>query len=139
MTDGTTPTISIAKFPGFWIVKDADADETVEKDIAAGPCTLVAVRMKVTEATVGFLKLYDDRNPVLGTTDPVEQYPVPDYAVEPVDGFPVNLLDGLKFENGLSFACTTSAGTAGVTAPTIAGEGVVELELVIVSPMGESR
>lgn len=126
MTDGTTPTISISKFPGFWIVKDADADETVEKDIAAGPCTLVAVRMKTTGAVVGHLKFFDDENPVLGTTDPIEQYPVPQTDTE---SFPVNLLDGIKFENGLSYACTEEAGTAGTSAPTV---GLVELELILI-------
>lgn len=135
----TSPDVSIAKFPSFWIVKIAAANGTPVKDIAAGPCTLYHVRTAHTaESTVGpvtYLKLYDAVNPTVGTTEAHEQIEVPvayDSDTDPnalkVESIPINPPKGLKFENGLSAACVAEKALAGTTAPT----SNVEVEMIIV-------
>ena len=112
----SAPTVAVSKFPGYWIVKIANLTNSVEKDIAAGPCTLFHVHFTNTGGSpaIAHAKFYDDKNPTLGTTDPHEIIAIPANMDE---GFPINPLKGLKFENGLSVAATVEAGTAGTTIP----------------------
>lgn len=117
--------VSIAKFPGFWIIKDTDPDSSVEKDVCSGPCTLCHVSMLGNGTEKNYLKFWDDINPTVGTTPPDEQYPVPKDTTK--RGFPINPPNGLYFENGLSFAMVQQPGTAGTTDPSSG-----ELELVVI-------
>lgn len=112
----TTPTITKAKWSGVTLIKDADANGTVEKDVMEGPCRLTHVAFTSSiPAEVLYLKFYDDANPVVGTTDPVLVLEIPITA--PKD-FPINPGVGLVFETALSFALVQEAGTAGTTDPT---------------------
>ena len=128
MTDGSSPTVVVAKFSGYWIVKIADLKNSVEKDIAAGPCTLFHVHFTNTAGSpaIAHAKFYDDKNPTLGTTDPHEIHAIPANMNE---GYPINPLKGLKFEKGLSIAAVTEAGTAGTTVP-VTGPVVATLFIV---------
>lgn len=138
----TTPDVSIAEFPSFWIVKIATANASPVKDVAAGPCTLYHVRMSIgpvsdptLAASLPYLKLFDDINPTAGTTEAHEQIPAPipyDSDTDPnankTEGYPINPPNGLKFENGLSALCVQENTLAGVTAPA----SNVEVEMIIV-------
>jgi len=125
----TTPTITLGEVEGLVIVKDADADEVVEKDVLAGPCTLKHVHVTNGNAGVVYLKFYDDIAPVVGTTAPEEVLQCVGSGTEGgVTDFLINGGKGLRFENGLSYACVTAGGTAGVTGPTSTVSVVVQLE-----------
>lgn len=111
--------ISIAKLPTFWTVKDTDADNTVEKDVCAGPCRLCHVHVTNPNAAVAYLKIFNNINPTLGTTDPDEIYECAGSGTEGgITDLPINPSKGLLFSEGLSYACVTAAGTAGTTSPT---------------------
>lgn len=117
--------ISRVDFDDFSIVKDTDADETVEADVLGGPCRVTDIYTEGV-AAASYLKFYDDIAPIVGTT-------IPDYVIEiPASGtlaraaFPL-FGKPLEFSEGLSFACVTTGGTAGDTGPT--GSVVVVLGL----------
>lgn len=113
----TTPTVTKADFVlggdlKFSVVKDDDANATVEKDVMAGPCRVTHIKVKNDNSgtpTVVYLKLYDDLNPTVGTTAPDFDFKIPS-GVE--FSLPLNGGKGIKFVNGLSFACIKEAGTA---------------------------
>ena len=115
----STPTITKATFDTFQIVKDADADGTIQRDVFPGKCRLHHVSLdNAANGAASYLKLYDDLNPVVGTTSPDE---ILRARASVKEEFPINPNvenPGLVFENGLSFACVTAGGTAGTTSPT---------------------
>lgn len=112
--------ISVIEMTGRTVIYDADADNTAENDVRAGPCTLYGVSVKNPNAAVAYLKFYDSAAPTVGTTAPDEIV-----MLEGSGGlnggymhWQVNGTSGLSFTTGLSFACVTGAGTAGTTSPT---------------------
>jgi hypothetical protein len=106
----TTP---IGSALGGFIVQDTDSDGTSENDVRVGACTLYMVDVdNSANAAVSYLKLYDSASPTVGTTAPDMIFKVP-ASVRRVFAIP----DGVAFTN-LSFACVTTAGTAGTTNPT---------------------
>ena len=109
----STPTITREDFDEYSLIKDADCDQVVEKDVMQGPCRITDIHA-VIGAAIAYVKLYDDRNPTLGTT-------VPKYIIRLTTSFngPI-MLPGkvLSFASGLSWACVAEAGTAGTTAPS---------------------
>lgn len=98
-----------------WVlVRDADADNAAEKDVMKGPCRVLSVSAS-SGASAGFIKLYDDLNPTVGTDDPDFIISVP-ASTDIV--FMLDTEEGAKFTNGVSLACVTAGGTGGTTSPT---------------------
>ena len=121
--------VSVSKTTSGWIVKDTDADNTVEKDVLAGPGRLCHVHMTNPNAAVCYLKIFNHINPTLGTTDPDEIYECPGSGTEGgILDLPINPSEGLLFSEGISYACVTAAGTAGTTSPTANVTVVLQLK-----------
>ena len=82
-----------------------------DKDVMGGACRLYSIFVDAEEntvAAVSYIKFWDLKNPTAGTYVPDYQYKIP-------IGFkgmiPVSPPDGVVFDNGLSFAVSTAAGT----------------------------
>lgn len=112
----TAPSFTRADFEDFSLLKDADADEVVVKDAMQGPCRVTEIQVLGPTSATGYLKLYDDANPTVGTTVPDYVLPVTvaGTAVKTTYTFPDT---PLVFRNALSWALVQEAGTAGTTAP----------------------
>lgn len=111
----STPSCTSIEFDDHILVKDTVANATPVKDVMAGPCRVTHIHATNGAAAVMYLKLYDNINPSVGTTDPVEIMTLRGSGTEGgVSDFPVDM----EFEEGLSFACVTTGGTAGTTDPT---------------------
>ena len=101
---------------GSKLIVQTEATEVADNDVtgAAGSMFQLDVNNEDNADNPAYLKIYDDAAPVVGT-DP------PDFILR----VPVNqrrnvvIPDGWDFTN-LSFACVTTGGTAGTTAPTAA-------------------
>lgn len=102
---------------GVTLLRDSDADEdaTESHDVMKGPCRLDSLHYKNGDASVNYVKLYDNVDPTIGTAVPDFVFMLP-ASVEDTIPFPVPLI----FENGLSWAMVTTGGTGGVTGPTAA-------------------
>jgi hypothetical protein len=110
-----TPTVSRTDFSQFSIIKaTVTALSTATADVFGGPCRLLAVHVVNGDAAVLYLKLFDNLDPTLGTTDPDEIFAVGSSANKPVAEFP----NGKAFKNGLSLGFVTTGGTAGTTGAT---------------------
>lgn len=121
----STPACTLLEFDTKTIVKDAVSNATVVKDALAGPCKVTHVHAVNGNAGVHYLKFYDDINPTVGTTDPDEILPLRGSGTEGgVTDFPCDM----TFENGLSFATVTTAGTAGTTDPVSTVSVVLTVE-----------
>lgn len=100
---------------GLLIVRDTDADATSENDVSSGAAVLYAVQINnsANASATSYLKLYNNIAPTVGTT-------APDMILFAVGGATTNYAfpKGISFGTGLSFACLTTAGTAGTTNPT---------------------
>jgi len=126
-----TPTVSRTDFSQFSLVSiaaDEDANAVAVKDVLGGPCRLMALHVENEDKVLLYLKLFDNVNPTLGTTDPDDIFAIPAAAEDdpqiadkgssrPIAEFP----NGKAFKNGLSVGLVTAAGTAGTTGPA---EGV---------------
>ena len=111
--------VSVAQLPTYRIVKDTDADGTVERDVCAGPCRLTHIHVTNPNAGAVYLKLFDKVDPTVGTDAPDEIVECVGSGTEGgVTDVPVHPPKGLLFSTALSFACVTAGGTAGTTSPT---------------------
>ena len=101
----------------LFIVRDTDADNTSENDVKSGAATVFAVQINnaLNASATSYLKMYNAAAPTVGTT-------APDMVLFAVGGATTNYAfpKGIAFGTGLSYACVTTAGTAGTTAPTSA-------------------
>lgn len=113
----TSPSITRADFPNYSIIQDTDADGTVEKDVMGGPCRVTDVQVTNGDALTRYVRLFDDKNPTNGTTDPDYVLFIPSSGVKAVMSY--HFPEPLVFDNGLSFAMVTVGGTAGTTGPTL--------------------
>lgn len=124
----SSPTISRFDLDGLTFIYDSDANATVEKDVMEGPCTLLAMFCDMGTNSVllgGFLKFWDDVNPTVGTTDPeeCEFFEGDTLSDDLVTTRLPNVSEGIKFNNGLSFAfvawvsATDGPGTSGSSDP----------------------
>lgn len=109
--------ISRVDLLNFTTVQDADADLTPELDWFSGPCRVYGVIISGTISEAGFVHLYDDLNPVVGTTAQEMVLPYPTST-----GICYQFLDQpLEFANGLSaIASTAAAGTGAPTSNAVA-------------------
>ena len=112
----TTTKISLGNAIGTFIIEDLDADATGEDDVNSGAATVHEIFIDNTgnSAAATFLKLYDNTNPTVGTTDP-------EFILRGRAGIKTRVYCtagiGHAMTN-LSLAAVTTAGTAGTTSPT---------------------
>ena len=98
------------------IIRDADIDETVEKNVNDGAATVYGVTAdNSANGATSYLKFYNDANPTVGTTDPDLVLMVPASATRSYI-----FKGGINLATSLSIAAVTTAGTAGTTGPTSA-------------------
>lgn len=100
---------------GFALVRDDDSDATVSSDIFSGPCTIYSIKIVNNAAAAVYYKVYDDTNPVVGTTDPDMIVKVPASSTRTLV-----FQGGLPMVNGFSHATVTTPGTPGTTSPASA-------------------
>jgi len=92
---------------------DDDVDATASDNIDQGPTNLKAIFLTNEDASIVYLKLWNDKDPVVGTDGPWCQFPI-----AASEDACVVCPNGVAFSEGLSFASTTDAGTSGTTDPT---------------------
>jgi len=94
------------------LIEDASADEVAENDVLLAPCVCNEIEIDNSENVASsFVKLYNHRAPVVGTT-------APDQVIEVAAGERDTVALTLDCTIALSFACVTTTGTAGTTPPT---------------------
>lgn len=87
-------------------------------DIRSGPCVAYSIVARNANASSdAFLKLYDARSIVPGTTNPDFEFWIKPTGTTQYTGVLLNGADGIEFEVGLSISCAKTAGTGGTTAP----------------------
>lgn len=105
---GTTPNLKLTEMAGFVVANvTALVSSEIKTDVLEGPCRLYSGLAKTDSGATDFLKLWDNLNPVGGTTDP-------DYSLR-VFSDVWNFLpfdpDGIVFDNGLSLGADGAGGT----------------------------
>ncbi len=108
---GTDPNLKLTEMGGFVIVTVSGLLVAGFLNILEGPCRLYSIIAQTDAGVIDFLKLWDDINPVVGTTDPDYSFKVESdvwnsIAIDP---------DGIVFDNGLSMAADDAGGTASGT------------------------
>ena len=94
------------------LIEDADCNEVAENDVLLAPAVLSEIEIDNSENVASsFVKLYNHRAPVVGTT-------APDQVIEVAAGDRDTVALTLDCTIALSFACVTTGGTAGTTGPT---------------------
>lgn len=96
------------------IIRDAVANATAENNVTDGSATIFAITAdSLAGGTTNFLKLYNSATAVtVGTTDPDVILMLPGSVTRSFI-----FRNSLSFSTGLSFACVTAGGTAGVGNP----------------------
>lgn len=108
--------LKLLEFTDHVVLHDADADNAVEADIRTGPTTLKSVHISLDPASsqAAFLKLFDNQNPVAGTTEPDDIIPI---TLKTEVSIPFGK-NGVLFSKGLSYFLSQSAGKATGSAVT---------------------
>lgn len=118
--------ISILELTNTVIIRNTDANGTVEKDVRAGAMTLYGMYVDntPTDAAPAYIKFWDHANPTIGTTPPDYVFEIEGNgsgdtkAVNAGDVYMVfNGGTGIPFSVGMSYAVVTTGGTAGTTNP----------------------
>lgn len=108
---------------GLYKVEDTDVDGTSVDSVLTAATTIYMVKVDNTlNSAASYFKMYNNAAPTVGTTAPDVIIPVPAYKTATLV-----VPEGMAFATDLSYACVTTAGTAGTTDPTNA----VKLEMVI--------
>ena len=90
------------------IVQGTDADVTSEDAGRNQACTLYSIDMNNAEAAENFVKLYDNLDPTIGTTEPTMIIgPLPNST-----RVVCTIVGGYAFANGISFVGSSLAGKA---------------------------
>ena len=93
---------------GANIVADSDADTTSEDAVRNQSCTLYSIDADNAVAAAEYIKLYDNLEPVIGTTEPeVIIGPLPDST-----RVVCTIVGGHLFSNGISMIGSDAAGKA---------------------------
>lgn len=96
------------------IIKDTDADGTSEAGVTGASTVIYMIHVDNTlNSAASYLKLYNAAAPTIGTTAPDIIVMAPAASVKTL-----YIPEGVTFATDLSFACVTTAGTAGTTSPT---------------------
>ena len=100
----------------LFIIRDTDADGTSEDNVTAGAATIYAVQINnsANASASSYVKFYNNAAPTVGTT-------APDMILMAAGGATTNYAfpkGNAVFTTALSYACVTTAGTAGTTNPT---------------------
>ena len=109
---------------GRTILYDSDADDTAETDVMGGATkvNIIVVDNSANAAQAEYLKIWDAKGPTVGTTAPDFIFLIPaaqvcifEFEEEDSTG---TISEYVTFATALSYACVTTAGTAGTTSPT---------------------
>ena len=117
--------IPIGRKLGYAIQADSAALATVVADLDAGPTWLSSITFDNNDNATNYLKVWDARTPVIGTTGEAIIIPSATGTHQFVDCYL-----GLYFEYGLSYAVCTGAGTTSGDDPT------TEADMYFVSSAG---
>lgn len=118
--------IAILELTNTVIIRNTDANGTVEKDVRAGPTTLYGMYVDNTgtDSAPAYIKFWDHANPTIGTTPPDFVFEIEGSGsgdANDVNGGNVFMVlnggSGISFTTGMSYAVVTAGGTAGVTDP----------------------
>lgn len=112
------------------VMSDSVSQTAPIRNVQEGPATLMFAFLDNGDNSTEevFLKLYDNIAPTLGTTEPDFVFPVQISSKDDGGMVPIaiNPPNGIKFDNGVSYACAKEAGVLTTTAPT----AVLKLTLV---------
>jgi len=99
---------------GTKLIKETQAGATPNTDVTgtSGTIYMLDIDNRNNPSDVAYLKIYDDADPTVGTTDPDFIFKVPVNQRRQIV-----CPDGLDFST-LSFAVVTAPGTPGTTAPS---------------------
>ena len=108
---------------------DTQANATAERDIfpGAGAKPFFWDIDNSNNAAEQYVKVYDNPDPTVGTTDPIAIFPATAstrityslYEIDPADDDDEeDTIDGLALVSALSMACVSGLGTSGTTSPT---------------------
>lgn len=105
----------ISVLTGAQVIRDAALGATSDSDVGPGAQRLYLMQVDNTgnAAQKVYLKIYNSAGPTIGTTAPDIIIPIPGGSIQKVA-----VPEGISFGTGISMACVTGAGTAGVTGPT---------------------
>ena len=95
------------------IVVADDIDNAGNFDCTGEPGAMFALHLKEGDGQITYLNIYDNGNPVLGTTEPDWIFPVSANA-----DFAVYIDSGIAFSSALSLIASVSAGGAAGASPT---------------------
>lgn len=95
------------------IVQDTDADITSEDGARNQACTLYTISADNVVAAAEYIKLYDDLEPTIGSTEPTMILgPLPDST-----RVVCTIVGGYAFANGISLIGSDAAGKAAGSSP----------------------
>ena len=95
------------------IMRDANCNATAENNVNDGAATVYCVRVdNLANAAKEYVKFYNTTPATIGTTDPDMILMITASIVKTFV-----FKTGTTFGTALSFACVTTAGTAGTTSP----------------------
>lgn len=100
------------------VTKDTAATNSSVKNIDLTATNLLSVHVDNSSyATLVYWKAWDHVDPVVGTTPPDYQVPIPANGNRTIHLRGNLSLGGVRMKNGLSYAVTTDPGTTGNSAP----------------------
>jgi len=96
------------------IIQDTDTNATPTVDITGATGSVYSIQIAAgATAADNYFKLYDVGGVLVGTSDPVFIIKVPASTTKECI-----ISGGMPFTDSLSFACVTTGGTVGTTAPS---------------------
>lgn len=97
------------------VVRDPAIGAAADSNVGPGAATvyLIQIDNSGNPNQKVYLKMWDNVAPTVGTTAPNKIIPVPGGSIQKV-----GCIEGIPFTTALSFACVTTGGTGGTTAPT---------------------
>lgn len=107
----------LSEFTSLFTAASKGVSGNQENDAMEGPCRLYGIIAHGEEGptdAIEYIKFWDDIAPSPGTTAPDFQFPI---ALGKTRFIPVNGVDGVVFDNGLSFGATDEKGTPCTTNP----------------------
>mgnify|MGYP004452765879 FL=1 len=95
------------------MLKQTAATNVSDNNITGTNSTLYVIHAVSTASNTNFIKIYDARNPTVGTTDPQIVIPITAGQTQVIV-----CTEGVTMTNAISWCCVDSGGTAGTTNPT---------------------
>tara|TARA_R100001129_G_scaffold181778_1_gene161489 strand:- start:348 stop:713 length:366 start_codon:yes stop_codon:yes gene_type:complete len=98
------------------IIEDTSVTSTGQDNVTGAAAVFFGVFIDNTaNSAASYVKIYNHANPTIGTTDPDFVFICPASSTRQY-----TMAGGTALSAGLSYACTTSGGTAGTSSPSSA-------------------